>query len=217
MPEPFDVTRPSSGRSGSAALGRAATPSRLALAVTALRRWRTRQVLTMLVAAVAVTALIGWATVLIPNEFFSRDIPPVWWNYPVWILTGVLSGALIATYVNEPEEPSGNRSGVAAKAEAGQGPASPAEPARGTRTERRSGPMGTIGIVLGWFAVGCPVCNKIALLALGYTGALTWFAPLQPVLAVAALVLTSIALVWRLSGQVACPMPTRIRAGQEAI
>src|SRR5699024_637948 len=84
-------------------------------------------------------------------------------------------------------------------------------------SEGRGGSMGTIGVVLGWFAVGCPVCNKIALLALGYTGALTWIAPLQPVLAVAALVLTSIALVWRLSGQVACPVPTRIHAGQEAV
>src|SRR5699024_12082967 len=101
--------------------------------------------------------------------------------------------------------------------------AGPGEPGRGPRSEGRGssegrgGSMGTIGVVLGWFAVGCPVCNKIALLALGYTGALTWFAPLQPVLAVAALVLTSIALVWRLSGQVACPVPTRTHAGQEAV
>ncbi|EPR75477.1 hypothetical protein ADILRU_2020 [Leifsonia rubra CMS 76R] len=31
--------------------------------------------------------------------------------------------------------------------------------------------------MLAWFAVGCPVCNKIALLALGYTGALACPAP----------------------------------------
>lgn len=62
---------------------------------------------------------------------------------------------------------------------------------------------------LAWFAVGCPVCNKIALLALGYSGAITWFAPVQPLLAVAAMVLTAVALVWRLRGQVVCPLPSR--------
>ena len=67
--------------------------------------------------------------------------------------------------------------------------------------------MGMVGGVLAWFAVGCPVCNKIALLALGYAGAITWFAPLQPVLAIGALALTSVALVLRLRGQVACPLP----------
>ena len=60
------------------------------------------------------------------------------------------------------------------------------------------------GVALAWFAVGCPVCNKIALLALGYSGALTWFAPAQPYLAAAALLLTAGALVVRLRGQVYC-------------
>lgn len=61
-----------------------------------------------------------------------------------------------------------------------------------------------VGAVLAWFAVGCPVCNKLALVALGYSGALTWFAPLQPLLAVTAVVLTGLALVWRLKGSVSC-------------
>ena len=52
--------------------------------------------------------------------------------------------------------------------------------------------------------------EQIALLALGYTGALTWFAPLQPVLAAVALVLAAVAVVWRLRGQVSCPTPTRV-------
>ena len=54
------------------------------------------------------------------------------------------------------------------------------------------------------------MCNKFALLALGYSGALTWFAPVQPVLAVIALVLTAVALVVRLRGRVAGPLP-RVR------
>jgi hypothetical protein len=71
---------------------------------------------------------------------------------------------------------------------------------------RRSSRMGMAGGILAWFAVGCPVCNKLALLALGYSGAITWFTPVQPFLALGALILTGVALVWRLRGQVACPV-----------
>src|SRR5699024_3813475 len=76
---------------------------------------------------------------------------------------------------------------------------------------RRSARMGGTAGILAWFAVGCPVCNKIALIALGYTGALTWFAPLQPYFAGIALVLSVIAVVWLLRGQVSCPLPTAPR------
>jgi hypothetical protein len=58
--------------------------------------------------------------------------------------------------------------------------------------------------VLAWFAVGCPACNKLALLALGYSGAITWFAPVQPFLAAAALLTTAGALLMRLRGQTLC-------------
>lgn len=175
------------GRSGS-----------LVLAARALRQWDRRQVLAALVATVIVGVLVGVATVLIPNPLFARDIPPVWWNHPVWIVTSILSGLLIGTYV---------RPAAADGADA-------EEPPEPDDDERRSGRMGMIGGVLAWFAVGCPVCNKIALLALGYTGALTWFAPLQPILAVAALVLCAVALVLRLRGQVACPVPASETAGR---
>ena len=145
-----------------------------------MRSWTGKQFAVAAVASVAIAVLMGLAAVLIPNSMFTRDIAPVWWNYPVWLLTSLLAGLLLATYVRTDEQ-----------------------------TERRSGRFGVAGAVLGWFAVGCPVCNKIALLALGYTGALTWFAPLQPVLAVGALVLTGLGLYWRLRGQVYCPLPTR--------
>lgn len=35
------------------------------------------------------------------------------------------------------------------------------------------------------FAVGCPACNKIAVILLGTSGALNLWAPVQPVLGVA--------------------------------
>ena len=60
------------------------------------------------------------------------------------------------------------------------------------------------GGLLAYFAVGCPVCNKLVLIALGSSGAMTWFAPIQPLLAVAALILLGWALLRRLQGEVAC-------------
>ncbi|MGJ3509064.1 hypothetical protein [Enemella sp. A6] len=164
----------------------------LRLAGSALRGWTLRQAGVALVGAVVVGVIIGVATVLIPNPIFARDIPPVWWNYPVWLLTSALSGVLIATYVRADTE-------------------KPAEPEPESSEERRSSKLGMAGGILAWFAVGCPVCNKLALLALGYSGAITWFSPVQPFLALIALVLTGVAVVWRLRGQVACPMPAVAR------
>lgn len=166
----------------------------------ALSLWTPRHILIALVATVGVAVLIGLSSVLIPNPIFGRDIPPVWWNYPVWILTSVFSGMLIATYV----APDSSDAGEDAPA-----PGTDPDPDPGPDPgAQRSGRMGLAGGVLTWFAVGCPVCNKIALLALGYSGALTWFAPVQPYLALVGLVLTGVALNWRLRGQVSCPVPT---------
>ena len=187
---------------------------RLALAWQGLRSWTGRQLFASLVGALAVGLLIGFATVLIPNPVFGREIPPVWWNYPVWIATSLLSGMLIATYVRprsdvaaasgagaQVTEPAGTDAAgtAAARTEIAETDAAEAEEAKGSK-------LGVAGGVLAWFAVGCPVCNKLALIALGYSGAITWFAPIQPYMAIVALVLTGVALVIRLAGQIACPV-----------
>ena len=54
--------------------------------------------------------------------------------------------------------------------------------------------LATVGGLVSFFAVGCPVCNKLVLLALGASGAVSWFAPVQPVLAVASVALMAWAL-----------------------
>lgn len=174
------------------------------LAGRALRLWTGRQALSAIAAAAVVAVVIGVATVLIPNPVFGREIPPVWWNYPVWLVTAALSGMLVATYVRS------HRAAADAQASAASDDGSTAtdlttDPGDEVRA-RRSSRMGMAGGILAWFAVGCPVCNKLALLALGYSGAITWFTPMQPLLALAALILTGVALVWRLRGQVACPV-----------
>ena len=70
---------------------------------------------------------------------------------------------------------------------------------------------GGIGTVL---AVGCPVCNKVVVALLGVSGALTVFAPIQPVLGTASLVVLLLALrreLRSLEGPT-CPVPERARA-----
>lgn len=66
-----------------------------------------------------------------------------------------------------------------------------AAPQRGTMSA-------TVGSVAAFLAIGCPLCNKIALLLLGASGALTIWAPLQPVIGAASLVLLAGTLAWRL-------------------
>ena len=46
---------------------------------------------------------------------------------------------------------------------------------------------GMLGAGLAYLAVGCPTCNHLVMLALGASGTLAWFAPIQPYLALAGL------------------------------
>lgn len=142
-----------------------------------LGSWPARRWAVASLGAIATMALMGVSTAMIPNPVFGRAVPTTWWAWPVLLVSGILSGLLTATYVR------------------GASSAGPAPRA------------GLVGGVLSYLAVGCPVCNKLALLALGYSGALTWFAPAQPWLATAGMVLLGYALRARLLGEVACPVP----------
>ena len=144
---------------------------------TSLRAWPRRRWSVAAVAALGTVAVMSSSTAMIPNPVFGRAVPTTWWAWPALIVTGILSGLLTATYV------------------------------RGSSTTERASRTGLAGGVLSYLAVGCPVCNKLALLALGYTGALTWFAPAQPWLAVAGIALLGYALRARLLGEVTCPVP----------
>lgn len=171
----------------------ATRPRTMLIAAEGLRTLTPRQWWGAAGVSIGFGVFLGVATVLIPTPLFTREIPAVWWNYPVWIATSVLTGLLFATYVRD--------RGAGAEA-----------PRGGTDDEddgaKRTSRAGMAGAFLAWFAVGCPVCNKFALLALGYSGAVTWFAPLQPVLAVLALALTGVALIVRLRGRVLCVLPS---------
>ncbi len=64
------------------------------------------------------------------------------------------------------------------------------------------------GGLLALFAVGCPVCNKPVLILLGTSGALEWFAPIQPVLGALAVAALAGALIVRLRAEAACNVAT---------
>jgi hypothetical protein len=63
---------------------------------------------------------------------------------------------------------------------------------------------GTLGAFLSYLAIGCPVCNKLALLALGTSGAVQFFAPMQPYLAAGGILALLWALSIRLRGEMSC-------------
>jgi hypothetical protein len=82
------------------------------------------------------------------------------------------------------------------------------QPADAT-AELRAGRLGTVAGFGAFLAIGCPVCNKLALVLLGTSGALTIWAPLQPILGAASLVLLAATLAWRFRSRRAggaCPV-----------
>ena len=153
----------------------------------ALRMWSARRWRVAVLGGIATAILVALPTAVIPNPVFGRAIDVTWWSYPVVVLTGILGGLLLATYVKEP----------------GLEEEQPVEDAKASK-------LGLAGGFIAFFAVGCPVCNKLVLLALGASGAMTWFAPVQPFLAVASVVLMAVALRIRLKNQTSCSVTTPI-------
>jgi hypothetical protein len=144
-----------------------------------IQTWPVRRWAVAAVGAVLTVLVVGIPTVLIPNPWFGRTVPPTWWSLPVLLVTAVLSGLVTATYI-------------------GSAPTGAAD--------APSSRSGVVGGFLAYLAVGCPVCNKVALLALGSAGAIQWFAPVQPLLALAGMVLLGYALRRRLAGERSCPV-----------
>lgn len=151
---------------------------------TALRTWSARRWWVSIAAGLGTMLIVALPTAVIPNPIFGRAIEVTWWSYPVVILTGVLGGLLLATYIKEPAP-------YAQDADSGEQADRPLT-------------LGAVGGLVSFFAVGCPVCNKIVLIVLGVSGAMTWFAPIQPFLALASVVLMGWALRARLKGEISC-------------
>ena len=121
-------------------------------------------------------AVIGVPTVLIPTPFFARMTPTSLRDYVIWALSVPLLGPLLAlttlypvSDVRETLRHIGNGNW-------------------------RAGVGGTLSLL----SVGCPVCNKIVVVVLGVTGAMTLFDPLRPALGVAALGVLAVTLTLRI-------------------
>ncbi|MEK6720057.1 MAG: hypothetical protein AABZ33_05225 [Chloroflexota bacterium] len=118
--------------------------------------------------------LLGVPTAVIPNPFFIRMTPTETFNVIVWLASAPLVGLLAATYVRPPGHGLGHP-----RDEAGAGRA-------------------TVGGVAAYLAIGCPICNKVVVAALGVSGALSVFAPIQPLIGAASVALLGTTLAWRL-------------------
>lgn len=148
--------------------------------VATLRRLPVATWLRALGVAVVVYLAIGIPTDIVPNPVFGRPTVDVrWWDPLVLGASAVLMGLVVAI---RPDD-----LGV-----------------EGAQTERGT-LLGGIGSLL---AVGCPTCNQVVVAALGTSGALSLFQPVQPWLGLASLGLLTWLLRRRVSDlrRTSCPV-----------
>lgn len=150
----------------------------LGATVRELGGWPLSTWLVALGAAALAALVIGIPTDMVPTPLFKRMTPVVWWDWPFWIAASLLFGLVAATYTH---------------------------PSRASRSARGGAVLG--GGMLTVLAVGCPICNKLVVLALGTSGALTYFAPLQPLLGFLSVLLAAVALVARTGWRSSCRVP----------
>lgn len=129
--------------------------------------------------AVIAAVLIAVPTDLIDTRFFGGAVEPTAIDYVILAITAALIGLILA--IRAP------RSSV-------------------TESQDRTT---IVGGAISFLAVGCPVCNQLVLAAIGTSGALSWWAPVQPLVGLVAIAL----LVWTLRKRLqtyaltACPLP----------
>ena len=141
---------------------------------------------------VAILAVYGLISAIIPNPIFGRGLAPEPFAVAVWLVSAPLMGVVMATYF--------------APLPAGVPVTLNAPAARDGTT------AGTVGGFVAFLAIGCPTCNKIALVLLGTSGATNVFGGVQPILGAVSLALLAGTLVWRLRLRArggACPVPRR--------
>ncbi len=133
------------------------------------------------------SVLIAVPSDLIDTPIFGRPVETRWIDYLILVVTSALIGLVFAI-----------RPAIPGSAELAQ--------AR-ERDDRRAMWSGFVSFL----AVGCPVCNKVVVALLGFSGALAWWAPIQPIVGLVAIGLLLYTLRKSLStyGSAGC----RIRPG----
>ena len=137
----------------------------------------------VLFAAVA-AVIIAVPSDLIDTPIFGRPVAVRWIDYVILAVTSALIGLIFAI---RPEAAESTELGAA--------------------TERQG--TGTIwGGFVSFLAVGCPVCNQAVVALVGVSGALSWWAPVQPFVGLLAVALLLFTLRKRLNTYrlAACPV-----------
>ena len=135
-------------------------------------------------AAVA-AVIIAVPSDLIDTPIFGRPVEVRWIDYVILAVTSSLIGLIFAI---RPE---------------------PTESSELAAITERQG-TGTIwGGFVSFLAVGCPVCNQAVVALIGVSGALSWWAPVQPFVGLLAVGLLLYTLRKRLNTYklTACPVP----------
>jgi hypothetical protein len=193
--------------------------------------------------SVVALVAFGFVSAIVPNPVFGRSVPPEPFAIVVWLVSAPLMGLLAATYMvpargetapmtlgpvagpsaeSPPAAPGERVTFAAARGSAAAGPAAaPAVVAvtagsagAASATNRADGSLlGTVAGFGAFLAIGCPLCNKVVLIALGAGGAMSIWAPIQPILGAASVLLLGVTVAWRLRRRAAgdaCAVPVRL-------
>ena len=132
--------------------------------------------------------LIAIPSDLIDTPIFGRPVAVLWIDYVILAVTSTLIGLIFAIRPEPADEAASEELAVTADRQ-------------GTRT--------IWGGFVSFLAVGCPVCNQAVVALVGVSGALSWWAPVQPVIGLLAVGLLLYTLRKRLNTYklAACPVP----------
>ena len=132
--------------------------------------------------------LIAIPSDLIDTPIFGRPVAVRWIDYVILAVTSTLIGLIFAI---RPQPADGAASQELAV------------------TVDRQGTRTIWGGFVSFLAVGCPVCNQAVVALVGVSGALSWWAPVQPIIGLLAVGLLLYTLRKRLNTYKlgACPVP----------
>jgi hypothetical protein len=130
---------------------------------------------------------LGIVSAIVPNPVFGRQIAAEPFAIAVWLLSAPLVGIVGATYTS-PQVRGGSAVPLAM----------PASLPPSDDEDRGASLLGSVAGLGAFLAIGCPVCNKVAVVLLGTSGALGVWAPIQPFLGAISLVLLAATAAWRL-------------------
>ena len=127
--------------------------------------------------AVVAALAIGIPSDLVPNPIFGRPVPVRPIDVVIWAITSALIGLILAIRPGRTDDADG---------------------VEGVDVDDPAETRAVWGGIVSFLAVGCPVCNQAVVALIGTSGALSWWAPVQPFVGALAIGLLLVALRTRL-------------------